>query len=740
MTICENFQEPSHYDTPATTAWNCPICKSKNVTEDHLNSKVHRSASEVADAYLAFCAAERADPHRCSKITVELFLERHGTLLAARHMDFSLAIVAAMHCPVNGTEVNLHPAFRQVTREAIAKAKKAKSEGDFPPSPPSASTSKETAAASPNLGRAAAGAHPYSASLGAGDLASVVRCPNCHQTFDHATYLLLHLSKIHRVSPTSVILKSQAEKRRFKWALHCGFCTKRCASAMAFALHHDTHQVKRFMTCQACRKSYATPHSFYFKDSCGKNNVGDVVKEEVREAIDKLVFQRNVGGVVGAAEESEEEEDEEEQEEEALVRRKDELIEGEKKKQMDLLAKSKAWSDSDDDFLPEDEGEDDDKKKSYKKDEKKDQNDLVSKSKTWDDSDDDFLPERDNEEKEEAGRGTTKAQEEKGKKKPAGSSESYSSSCVRDLMGLLKSSSSNEKLCVVRIPIHEKMMAEEHARITEKERAAVAKALEPVSPAVLEEAESRAAPVEKATPPPPPVVTKKLSVVIPDIRKRTLSSASAASSSPFAAAKRKRSESVVSGASNSSLRSKAGPSSSSGAKERGAAGEDAEDEPLSKKAKKSPRKQEAAATEEKPRPPTPSTSSSSSVSFCLDCEACRSSSCHHRGHPRRVVSGGERGRLEHMSARGHRRFQPAASYLRTGAEVRIPDLAYTQQFGHKVRKKFKAGVGRGDFALAQKLEKKWRCRVKGCAFTTDRGVETFRHIREKHLNSSGAGD
>ena len=65
-----------------------------------------------------------------------------------------------------------------------------------------------------------------------------------------------------------------------------------------------------------------------------------------------------------------------------------------------------------------------------------------------------------------------------------------------------------------------------------------------------------------------------------------------------------------------------------------------------------------------------------------------------------------------------------------GAEVRLPDLAYHQFWGHKIRKRFKRLVTDG-VAECQPFEKEKKCLKCGRAVGTP--LEMMKHIREEHL-------
>ncbi len=581
--------------------------------------------------------------------------------------------------------------------------------------------------------------HPYSQTLSVGEISTVVRCPKCHQTFRHATYLLLHLRKLHSVSPTK-LLSANLKKGR---PVNCSFCTRRCRSPLAFALHHDTHQVRRLVNCSDCSKSHASPYGFYMNDSCGKNNVGEAVKEEVAEAVFKMVFKKNQGGVIGADSDDDEEE---------IV-------------------------DNKDDESPE-------KKKS-----------LMNESKRWGDSDDEYLPDADDSEAEKDDDvQVNKVSSESAKKR---------NRTLSDLVDMVEDNKDSSKAKVA-IRWRERELAEQYLKeikeaekakvekkskeIMEAEKAKVEKKSKEIMEAVKVREEETIFPQKKEIVKPKPLIMNSfvgesedsdaddplpLSVLRNKMRRKR--PAASTSSSTTSGSDKQAAKTIVPKLSkpttNSPARSVSSSSSSIGTqkrKSRESHDEDKTPEPASKKSKLESSKKEMKTkkdsnqTEKKDKSDnknktekkgkldsnnkmekekldgnnkaekkSKNKSKKNKMHFCLDCEKCRAKSCKHTEHARTTVSDVQ----EHIQESGHRRFQPVASFL-SPCSVKMLDLAYTQEYGNKIRKKFKSSVLSGFFEAPKQLDGSRRCRMPGCEFKTSKVLEVFRHIRDNHLKSS----
>ena len=68
--------------------------------------------------------------------------------------------------------------------------------------------------------------------------------------------------------------------------------------------------------------------------------------------------------------------------------------------------------------------------------------------------------------------------------------------------------------------------------------------------------------------------------------------------------------------------------------------------------------------------------------------------------------------------------------MTTQMRVRVCDLAYTEKYGNRVRKKFKKAA-QGKIISRESFEIPIRCKV--CGVNTNNNLEIFRHIREEHL-------
>ena len=62
--------------------------------------------------------------------------------------------------------------------------------------------------------------------------------------------------------------------------------------------------------------------------------------------------------------------------------------------------------------------------------------------------------------------------------------------------------------------------------------------------------------------------------------------------------------------------------------------------------------------------------------------------------------------------------------------VHLSDLAYTERYGNRVRKKFKKAA-QGKILSEKSFQIPIRCKV--CGVNTNNNLEMFRHIREEHL-------
>ncbi len=634
------FDDDNNYDNnnPApgsvveTLLSTCSLCKVANITErrDHVESDGHRKLEGLARKYLEHCAQKNIHPVRCGVEEVRAYLKeaarsekREGNSTAFAH---DLSAVSAIHEAIESRE-------DVVGRET--------------------SSASQSSPATTRSERAGGGGSPYSPVLSARELYSVTRCPSCHQTFDHATYLVLHLRKVHGVPPSTFVGGGIRRDRR---RLNCCFCTRSCASPLAFALHHDRHQVKRLVTCGTCGKAHASPYAFYTKDFCGRNNIDASIKEEAKAAIALLAL-RTHRGVIGDG--SDDEDDEGEEKEKG----------GGKEEESKEKGKEKS--------------------KESKKGERNEKHELLRRSRNWSDPDDKFLPEK--EESNEEGQ------------------ESKSKSARAELL----------PLCKVDITAQEKLVADEYIkkerRVEEEERV---------------EAAPDAAMAERIKPPPLPAALK---------RRRSERSTSEASSGVASKGNKRRRTSPAdpdaASYSNKFVKHEGGKEECGANKARADGRRNSSPPPPSP----SPTPGSSKSTGGKSRPFPPSSSPSSPRltamdNFCLDCEHCPGTSCKHEDHPRVALFGGPCAVGAHMRATKHRRFQPAASFLRLSAGVRLEDLAYSGRYGNRVRKTFKAGVIAGQLEAPRQLGRPRRCRVPGCHFETDKVLDIFRHIREKHLN------
>ena len=68
--------------------------------------------------------------------------------------------------------------------------------------------------------------------------------------------------------------------------------------------------------------------------------------------------------------------------------------------------------------------------------------------------------------------------------------------------------------------------------------------------------------------------------------------------------------------------------------------------------------------------------------------------------------------------------------MATQMRVRLCDLAYTERYGNRVRKKFKKAA-QGKIISEDSFKIAIKCKV--CGVNTNNNLEMFRHIREEHL-------
>ena len=124
--------------------------------------------------------------------------------------------------------------------------------------------------------------------------------------------------------------------------------------------------------------------------------------------------------------------------------------------------------------------------------------------------------------------------------------------------------------------------------------------------------------------------------------------------------------------------------------------------------------------------------------FCIDCEHCENNSpspfakCDHTSHPRRVLTDIEAvsAHLKSVDHPGNRKFQPVQNFVNVKMRVRVCDLAYTEKYGNRIRKKFKKAA-QGDVISRESFRIPIKCKV--CGVVAANNLEVFRHIREEHL-------
>ena len=129
--------------------------------------------------------------------------------------------------------------------------------------------------------------------------------------------------------------------------------------------------------------------------------------------------------------------------------------------------------------------------------------------------------------------------------------------------------------------------------------------------------------------------------------------------------------------------------------------------------------------------------------FCIDCEDCPDNSpspsgepsgeCDHTSHPRRVLKD-IHAVSEHLksaiSDHRNKKFQPVQNFVNVKMRVRLCDLAYTEKYGNRIRKKFKKAA-QGDIISRESFRIPIKCKI--CCVVASNNLEVFRHIREEHL-------
>ena len=129
----------------------------------------------------------------------------------------------------------------------------------------------------------------------------VTRCPECNFKFNHATYLLYHMTHVHRKKPSKFIGEIMKNHNRL---FTCKRCMKKCKSPIILAIHHDRHQIQgKLLTCPfSCKKNYPSPAAYYSADNCKKNSLPESVKKEVDKIILKAVERSPFDATIGCRE------------------------------------------------------------------------------------------------------------------------------------------------------------------------------------------------------------------------------------------------------------------------------------------------------------------------------------------------------------------------------------------------------------------------------------------------------
>ena len=122
---------------------------------------------------------------------------------------------------------------------------------------------------------------------------------------------------------------------------------------------------------------------------------------------------------------------------------------------------------------------------------------------------------------------------------------------------------------------------------------------------------------------------------------------------------------------------------------------------------------------------------SKDIHFCLDCENCRSKSCDHHNHTRKMVD-----RIDlHVQDYAHGRYQSLTDFFDgKKLNVSLNEVAYDSKHGVKVRKLYKRFASENEDNPNYNLfdyQKQKKC--LSCDFETASIVYMFRHIREEHL-------